>query len=608
MEHPPPGVAVVIPCHNLGRTVEEAVDSVLAQTRPASEIVVVDDGSTDAATRQVLARLERPRTRVLSIEHAGVAAARNRGADATRAPYIVFLDADDVFAPDYIEQTAARLDADEEVSFVSCAVQAFEGASYTWKPKDCTALTTLTHGSVHVSSIFRRTLWDAVGGFDPTLPAYEDQDFWLRAIRLGFRGEILAQPLLFYRVRPDSRYRRGIEPEAYRAAMAAIIDKHRDFIQTSGVDVLRSKEAFLVELLEYQRGLVQQRDALASELAAIQAEIDTARRALARLRADVDEPAPGGLHTPGDWPLGGMILAYHRVASLHPDTHRLCIPAERFREHMRYLAECCTPMALEALVQAARAGALPERAVAVTVDDGYLDALTTAAPILSEFRVPATFFVNSERLDEEHEAWHDSVERVLLSDARLPSILEIRVPGISLGVEVTTPEQRKEALMALHGALLPMSAEERDEVLERLAAWSGLELMPRQDHRVLLGAEVRALARIPGCAIGSHSAHHLLLPAHSADVQRSELADCKRTLEALLGQPVPSFCYPFGEHNEALAEIVRQTHLLAVTVEPGLVTGATDPMLLPRVEITSCTIEDFSALIERAFTPGKRPG
>ena len=195
----------------------------------------------------------------------------------------------------------------------------------------------------------------------------------------------------------------------------------------------------------------------------------------------------------------------------------------------------------------------------MTLDDGYLDALTTAAPILAEHGVPATFFVNSERLDEEHEAWHDVVERVLMSSASLPPVLKMRLAGEDIRLEVTTPDERLRALMTLHGALLPMSAEERAEALERLVAWSGLELIPRQDHRVLLGAEVRALSRLPGCSIGSHSARHLLLPGHPAEVQRAELRDCKQTLEALIGQPVRAFCYPFGEHSAALADIVGQT-------------------------------------------------
>jgi peptidoglycan/xylan/chitin deacetylase (PgdA/CDA1 family) len=127
-------------------------------------------------------------------------------------------------------------------------------------------------------------------------------------------------------------------------------------------------------------------------------------------------------------------------------------------------------------------------------------------------------------------------------------------------------------------------------------------LIPRQDHRVLLGAEVRALSRLPGCSIGSHSARHLLLPGHPAEVQRAELLECRQTLEAVIGQPVRAFCYPFGEHDDGLAGAVRQAgHLLAVTVDRGLVTGSTDPMLLPRYEIGNCSLEDFAATIERAF-------
>jgi len=304
-----------------------------------------------------------------------------------------------------------------------------------------------------------------------------------------------------------------------------------------------------------------------------------------------------------------VILAYHRVASLSPDTHGLCIPAERFREHVRYLAEHCTPMALEDLVQAARADALPERAVAVTLDDGYLDALTTAAPILSEHGVPATFFVNSERLDEEHEAWHDVVERMLISDATWPTVLEMRLAGRELCLVVTTPEERLRALMTLHGTVLPLCAADRSEALQRLVDWAGVATKPRPDHRVMLGTEIRALSRMPGCTIGSHSAHHLLLPAQPPDVQGSELLDCKRALEALIGQPVRSFCYPFGEHSGALAEAARQAgHLLAVTVERGLVTSSTDPMLLPRYEIKDCPAEEFAAVIERALEPAAGKG
>src|SRR4029077_16457954 len=80
----------------------------------------------------------------------------------------------------------------------------------------------------------------------------------------------------------------------------------------------------------------------------------------------------------------GAILSYHRVADLSPDSHGLCTPPDEFRRHMAHLRDHFTPIGLEDLVRAAASGRIPDRAVAVTLDDGYLDALTAASPILTE--------------------------------------------------------------------------------------------------------------------------------------------------------------------------------------------------------------------------------
>src|SRR5262245_29720896 len=111
------GVAVVIPCFDMGRTIEEAIDSALQQTRPVNEIIVVDDGSTDLYTRQVLAQLRRPKVRVVRTVNNGVTKTRNYGISLTNAPYILLLDADDLLESTYVEKTAACLDEDPELDF-----------------------------------------------------------------------------------------------------------------------------------------------------------------------------------------------------------------------------------------------------------------------------------------------------------------------------------------------------------------------------------------------------------------------------------------------------------------------------------------------------------
>ena len=137
MTAPPPRVSVVIPCFNLGALVHEAIDSVLAQTFQDVEIVVVDDGSTDDATRRTLADLDRPKTRVVRSENRGLSAARNLGIRESGGGYICSLDADDRLAPECLERGVQLLDAEPGVAFVSHWLETFGDEHWTWQPTRC---------------------------------------------------------------------------------------------------------------------------------------------------------------------------------------------------------------------------------------------------------------------------------------------------------------------------------------------------------------------------------------------------------------------------------------------------------------------------------------
>ena len=139
-------------------------------------------------------------------------------------------------------------------------------------------------------------------------------------------------------------------------------------------------------------------------------------------------------------------------------------PPDEFRGTWTTSGGECSPIALEDLVRAAAAGRIPERAVAVTLDDGYLDALTVASPILSELGVPATFFVNSDRLTEEHERWWDTLERVFLGAATLPSVLRITIAGQNLQMPTATARERADALECLNRMAWPLDASARAEL------------------------------------------------------------------------------------------------------------------------------------------------
>jgi len=120
----PKSVSVVIPTYNYGQFIKAAISSVLDQTRSPSEVIVVDDGSTDETTAVVAAFGKA--VRYMRQDNAGVSAARNLGVRESTSQMIAFLDADDTLEPSTLEKQVARLDSDEEIGLVHCAMREFD--------------------------------------------------------------------------------------------------------------------------------------------------------------------------------------------------------------------------------------------------------------------------------------------------------------------------------------------------------------------------------------------------------------------------------------------------------------------------------------------------
>ena len=118
------------------------------------------------------------------------------------------------------------------------------------------------------------------------------------------------------------------------------------------------------------------------------------------------------------------ILMYHRVATLNPDVHHLCIAPDIFRSHMATVRRHHRPTALTDLADAVSARGDCAGLVAVTLDDACLDNLTIASDILQEFEIPATFFVPTANLEHRREYWWDTLERIFYS-AEVPTELRL---------------------------------------------------------------------------------------------------------------------------------------------------------------------------------------
>ncbi|BDD87446.1 hypothetical protein DPPLL_18110 [Desulfofustis limnaeus] len=225
-----PKVSVVIPCYNQGAFLDEAVDSVLAQTCTDLEIIVVNDGSTDTATNRTLLRYDREKTRVLSTSNQGLAAARNNGIAAARGEYILPLDADDRIEPRYLEEAVAVLDQQPEVGIVYCRARLFGAVDADWLLPDYSLAEMLLDNVIFCTALFRRVDWQAVGGYDPgMIHGWEDYEFWLALLERGRHVRRLPGRYFHYRVSPDSMVR-SKEKRQKVEMFARIYQRHASFI------------------------------------------------------------------------------------------------------------------------------------------------------------------------------------------------------------------------------------------------------------------------------------------------------------------------------------------------------------------------------------------
>ena len=281
-----PKISVLIPCYNLGAFLDEAVDSVLRQTYQNFEIVIVDDGSTDAATNILLADYQRPKTRVIRAVHGGVSAARNLAIARTTGPYLCALDADDRLEPTYFEKAVAVLDAEPATTFVSCWLRTFGAESWEWKPERCDLPTLLWEDTILTASLVRRDAIVAVGGYDTQMPiqGLEDWDLWLTLAERGYRGVILREVLFNYRRRPGSLSTVSWNGSGHLPLMQYRLAKHERLYRQHLLDVLLHQDSETAVMLrrndEIERYIATE---LEPTVAARQAELAALNARLAAL-------------------------------------------------------------------------------------------------------------------------------------------------------------------------------------------------------------------------------------------------------------------------------------------------------------------------------------
>jgi len=198
-------VSVVIPCYNQGQYIDEAVDSVLSQTCRDFEIIIVNDGSTDENTLQLLKNYNKPKTRVIHTSNQGLASARNNGIKEAKGEYILPLDADDKIEKTYLEKGVALLDENHACGIVYSGAEYFGEVTGIWDLPDYSFERILLENMIFCSALFRREDWERVGGYRASMKyGWEDWDFWLSLIEAGREVRRIPEVLFYYRYKENS--------------------------------------------------------------------------------------------------------------------------------------------------------------------------------------------------------------------------------------------------------------------------------------------------------------------------------------------------------------------------------------------------------------------
>lgn len=207
-ESPAPRFTVVVPAYNAALTLGETLDAIGAQTLQDWHAIVVDDGSTDETLAIATAMADRdPRIHAIHQANQGAAGAYNCGVQATTTEWVVMCSADDLLLPGHLEQMQAFMLAEPGYDIYSCDGYYLDpdGARFPVHesvtapcPTSCTLADALHYCFYGVGAIYRRELWERIGGYRVGVFG-EDYDFWLRALASGAKHRFNPEPLSLHR-------------------------------------------------------------------------------------------------------------------------------------------------------------------------------------------------------------------------------------------------------------------------------------------------------------------------------------------------------------------------------------------------------------------------
>ena len=213
-------VSIVIPCYNHGPMLCEALASVEeVRNENLLEVIIVDDGSSDPDTLRILRDVAEAGYRVVSQPNRRSSAARNTGIRLAKGEFILPLDSDNRLRDVYLKEGVSLLNENPSIGVIYADAEWFGEQTGRWQVQEFDLLSLLRMNFIDVCALYRKALWEEVGGYDEEMPwmGVEDWDFWLRVAAHGGTFVHLSKIGFDYRVRADSQFVKAIGFN-YRAA------------------------------------------------------------------------------------------------------------------------------------------------------------------------------------------------------------------------------------------------------------------------------------------------------------------------------------------------------------------------------------------------------
>lgn len=293
---------------------------------------------------------------------------------------------------------------------------------------------------------------------------------------------------------------------------------------------------------------------------------------------------------------------YHRVDTPANDPWQLAVSPDHFAEQL----DVIRTMRSHVPVKQARPSSWKLTArhnIAITFDDGYLDNLTNALPLLEQADVPATFFITTGQIGSHDEFWWDELARLLL-DGQASGDLSLGIGGqLHTWTEQQRTEDRTKHHHEIYNLLQPLYPQELRKSMAALRSHFTDSQVHCPTQWTMSEDELARFARHPLVTIGAHTVDHPRLSSLSLEEQVAQLKSSRETLQKICGRPVTICSYPFGgpDHVNSDTPIAAKNAGLqaAYTTVPATIEAWHMPYAIPRVHVPDLDGDRFSAFLKQ---------